>query len=428
MSDPAKIVHLKAENVKRLKAVEVSADGKPVVVVGGKNAQGKSSLLDSIQYALGGQRAIPGEPIRKGAGRAGVVLKLDNGLTVSRTFSAKGSQLVIRAEDGATKSSPQRLLDELVGEIAFDPLAFSRKPAKEQAEIVRKLAGVETADIDGELQRLYQERRDANREAKQLQSAAFEAQSFDGVPDEEVSLTDLLSQEEALRNERQEHDDLVREKIHVMGRLDEIQEERQVLLERLSELDDERVLRQEQEAEVSAKLKRYSRDYKAEAAALREKIESAEETNAKVRANKRKAELMAQAKRAAEVARELDDKMESLRREREERIAGASFPVDGLSFDETGVRFNGVPFEQCSAAEQTRISTAMAIAMNPKLGVILIRDGSLLDDDSMKAIAEMAAESGCQVWIERVGDGEECSVVIEDGSVKESRTEDRADA
>jgi hypothetical protein len=60
----------------------------------------------------------------------------------------------------------------------------------------------------------------------------------------------------------------------------------------------------------------------------------------------------------------------------------------------------------------------MAIAKNPKLKVILVRDGSLLDHDSLKLVAERAAETDVQVWMERVTEGGPGGFVIEDGKLK----------
>jgi hypothetical protein len=94
-------------------------------------------------------------------------------------------------------------------------------------------------------------------------------------------------------------------------------------------------------------------------------------------------------------------------------------PIEGLALNEEGVTFNDLPFSQCSSAEQLRISVAMGLALNPKLKVLLIRDGSLLDEESMKALAEQAAAADAQVWLERVGDKDKCAVIIEDGAVKE---------
>ena len=95
----------------------------------------------------------------------------------------------------------------------------------------------------------------------------------------------------------------------------------------------------------------------------------------------------------------------------------ADLPVPGLGVDDEGVTFNGVPFIQASAAERLRVSVAMAMAANPEVRVICIKDASLLDADSRKLLADMAAEHDYQIWYEVVGDGGPTGIVIEDGEV-----------
>jgi hypothetical protein len=153
-------------------------------------------------------------------------------------------------------------------------------------------------------------------------------------------------------------------------------------------------------------------------APIRQRIADAEGTNAKARANAERARVAAELEEARARAGALTALIDALDADKAMQLAEAKFPVEGLAFDEGGVRLNGVPFSQASAAEQLRVSVAMGLAMNPRLRVLLIRDGSLLDDDSLALVAAMAAESDAQVWMERVGDGAECSVVIEDGAVR----------
>ena len=104
-------------------------------------------------------------------------------------------------------------------------------------------------------------------------------------------------------------------------------------------------------------------------------------------------------------------------------MAATEFPIDGLGMDEDGVVYDELPFAQASSAEALRVSVAIGLAMNPKLKVLLIRDGSLLDEDNLRLVAEMAEKHEAQVWIERVGQGEECSVIIEDGRITEEHKE-----
>ena len=181
-----KITKLTAENVKRLTAVEMTPDGN-LVIVGGKNRAGKSSVLDSIMYALAGAASIPSQPIRNGAKAAKITLELDGekSLTVERTMSPRGGSLVVKlANKAAPLSSPQALLDSLCGKIAFDPLEFTRLKPREQLERLRDLVGLDFAELDRERESVFAERTQVNRDAKTMK-ARIEAMHQVAGKDEE---------------------------------------------------------------------------------------------------------------------------------------------------------------------------------------------------------------------------------------------------
>ena len=153
-------------------------------------------------------------------------------------------------------------------------------------------------------------------------------------------------------------------------------------------------------------------------ASLEAQLSKVEETNQAIRANNqargtahRKAELQGQYEAATDELKRLD-------KVKADALAAAQFPVEGLSFDEGGVTYQGVPFSQASSAEQIRVSVAMAMAMNPKLRVLRIKDGSLLDAETLEALREQVAENDFQLWLERVGDADEGAVIIDDGQVQ----------
>jgi len=107
---------------------------------------------------------------------------------------------------------------------------------------------------------------------------------------------------------------------------------------------------------------------------------------------------------------ELTDGLAAIDRQKAEGLAAAKMPIDGLSFDNDGVTYQGIPFKQCSAAEQLRVSVAMAMALNPQVRVIRITN--------MRLIEEMAAANDYQCWVERVSDSAEgVGIYIEDGRV-----------
>jgi len=156
---------------------------------------------------------------------------------------------------------------------------------------------------------------------------------------------------------------------------------------------------------------------------LRQKIESARIANkaiiAKQQATETKEKAIEEAKNLEEQSKAISDRMAARDKVKADAIARAKLPVDGLGFGDGAVTYNGIPLEQSSSAEQLRVSLSIAMAANPKLRVIRIQDGSLLDDDSLTAIAKAAEENDYQVWIERVDTSGKIGIVIEDGMIKE---------
>jgi len=394
-----KIVRLTAENVKRLKAVEITPDGT-VQVITGRNAQGKTSVLDAIWLALGGGAAgrETVRPIRDGEVKASVTLDLGD-LTVVRTWAGDKTTLTVKSADGAKYPSPQGVLDALVGRLSFDPLEFTRLSARDQVAALLDLVDI---DVDLPLlarqrQRAYDERTEIGRQGKAL----GEPGSLVPAPAEEVSASDLIT---AIRQAQYD--------------LADQDSERRALREGEEKVE---ALEAELEAWISVMEERRAR-VKAhkpvpDVEALESSLRSVEETNRAVRHNASVAEAKARKDALLADYAGLTKTIDALDATKAKALAAAKFPVAGLGFDDDGVTFEGIPFSQASSAEQIRVSLAMAMSLNPKLRVIRILDGSLLDADNLALIAEMAAGQDFQVWIERVADASGIGVVIEDGAV-----------
>ncbi|HEX2100600.1 MAG TPA: hypothetical protein VHF69_08060, partial [Candidatus Synoicihabitans sp.] len=159
-------------------------------------------------------------------------------------------------------------------------------------------------------------------------------------------------------------------------------------------------------------------------APLRAKLAESAQKNQQVMANRTRSAALALVEQKAVAADALTAEIEAIDAQKANQLAEVKFPIDGLSFTEDGVTYNGLPFDQASSAEQLRVSVAIAAASNPKLGVMLVRDGSLMDDKSMTLLAELAQQHDVQVWVERVSQGSECSVIIEDGAVLQVESSD----
>ena len=417
----SKITKLQAENVKRIKAVEITPDGE-MVVVGGANGAGKSSVLDSIMYAMAGKRAICDRPIRNGEERGEVTVTLDSGLVVKRTFTPGGGSLSISNGDGAVFRQPQAILDKLTGQLTFDPLDFCRMDARAQRESLKDLLGLDFSGLDDQRARAYEERREANARVKALTAQIEAAPHHEDAPAEMVSVSELMKELEAGRDLDTKITKL-EELIASQGasanaaqaeieKADAQIAKWQAFREKHEKSRDQSLRAGEENAAARAKFQRPDMN------AIMAKVRGAAEVNEKVKANAQREILKKQRIEATAESQQFQATIEQIDADKAKALADADFPVDGLSFDSEQVLYRDVPFSQASSAEQLRVSMGMAAAANPDLRVMLIRDGSLLDEDSLRLVAEFAAERDFQVWLEVVREDEACSVVIEDGAVR----------
>lgn len=415
------ITQLQAENVKRIKAVTIDPKGS-MVVIGGKNGQGKTSVLDSIMYALGGKETLPAQPLRKGQAKGKIVLKLDDGIQVIRYFTRKGeadstTSLEVRGPGGETLSSPQALLDKLCSKVAFDPLTFSRLKAKDQADALKELVGLDFDELDAQREVAYNSRTDKHRQIKQAEAELITISQVEGVPAAEVSLADLTDKlaKAEKRNQMNAADRAELEKARL--RVQQLQQQCDQLREQLRQATEQCGHAEGVVTEMTAAVAELK---DSDTAALRQQIKDAETTNKGVRQNARRRALTDVAETIKTEALALTEKIAGIDQAKADAMAGAKYPVAGLSFNAEGVTMDGLPFGQASAAQQLRVSIAIGFALNPGLPIALIRDGSLLDSDSLALAAEITEQYKGQLWIERVGAGDEVTVLIEDGQVAES--------
>lgn len=465
-----RIAGLFAENFKRLVAVEIAPDGG-VVQITGKNANGKSSCLDAISVALEGLEVCPGEPIRKGEKRAQIRVKLtgERELIVTRKFTRKEeggflSSLSVETPDGAQFKSPQKLLDELLGELAFDPLEFTRMKSREQFDELRSFApGIDFEKVDAENRGDYERRTTVNRLAREAEAAANMITVPADTPEEpidEAALTTELQaagtlnqdveRRQALRVQAAKDVESYRDQAqHTLGKiapqLAEIEERAKT---ELAEIDRQIAALENRRntavAQLGVDLRRVESRLRDEAAeftkkadelqarldgaeqlpaiidtnAIAAKLNQARTINANVERKRQKAAHLATADKYTAEAAELTARMDARNKAKADAIAQAQMPVPGLGFGDGVVLLNGVPFDQASSAEQLRTSCAIAMAKNPKLRVCFIRDGSLLDEDGMRLIGEMAEQHQFQVFVEKVDSSGKIGFVIEDGHVR----------
>lgn len=432
-----KIIALTAENVKRLVAVEIRPDGNMVQITG-KNGSGKTSTLDSIWWALAGAKHIQSAPIRKGANQARI--KLDMGeIVVTRTFKREkeGEGYTTKLEVvGNVKGSPQAMLDSLLDSLAFDPLKFARMDPPEQFDALKKyVPGVDFDKFAADNSIDMSNRKEINRKAKEARIMADQIVIPPNSPKEAIDETALVQQlaDAGRHNSDIETRKLRREQVAKDAEGNDQQAAR-LRQEALRILEDaqhtaDKLRADAEDAERAAKDKR---DKLAAAEPLpapisvdelQTKIQQAKATNSLVKQVAAKADLEKKAAEFEKQSDELTARMEKREQDKIAALAAAKLPIDSIAMGDGVVLLNGVPFDQASDAEQLKASCALAMAGNPKLRVIRVRDGSLLDETSLALLAQMAEERDYQVWIERCSNGEQIGFVIEDGELKAHETE-----
>jgi energy-coupling factor transporter ATP-binding protein EcfA2 len=433
-----KIISLTAENVKKLSVVEITPQGN-LVQITGKNGQGKSSVLDSISWALEGTEHIQAMPIRKGQKEGRIKLDLGE-VIVRRTFKERTietdgvervdgytTSVVVENTDGSRFPSPQKLLDSFLGALAFDPLAFAQMEPKEQFETLKRFVpGVDFDAIEKANTADYQARTDVNRRAKEARSQAAGISVPANTPAELVDEAALVaSLEEAGRTnadiESRRGRRLAAEYKAGQHR-DEMAKHQSRAAELRKQADDEDRLALMDEGsamEIEAKLSAAPPLPAAvDTSAIRANIEMARQTNRAVADAKRKAEIETRAAALEGESKKLTKAMEKRETDKRAAIAAAKLPVAGIEFGDGTILMNGLPFDQASDAEKLRASVSIAMAMNPKLRVVRVRDGSLLDEDGLSLLAKMADEADCQVWLERVDSTGKVGFVLENGALK----------
>lgn len=407
MSDnDLKIVELRGENIKRIKAIRFKPQ-ENVTVISGPNENGKTSVLDIIWFALKGAEASKENPQPIHEGEQTAFAELDLGeYVVTRKFLPSGTTLEVRNKEGAKFPSPQAMLDKLIGSISLDPLAFLRYDAEKQRKLMMSFTNLTAAlsKVDLEIKQTFEERAVSNKRLEQEVSLLSSMEDAD-IPEEvlakreRIDISGLKKElSEAIEHNRRQ--DAHKSNLNrITNRILEVEKE----LEKLT-------------AELAAEKKKGAVTV-IPTADIMARIDSAEKHNGYVGQLESYEAQSAKCEDLHKQTNDLTEKLESLRQQKADAIKNADYPLEGLGISDDGITFNGTPFSQLSGAEKLKVSVAMAIAMQSRLKVIRITDGSLLDSKSMKIIEDMAKENGMQVFVERVDETGKIGIVIEDGEI-----------
>lgn len=406
-----KINRLEIENVKRIKALALTPTENGLTVIGGKNRQGKTSVLDAIAWALGGDRYRP-----EAAQRDGSILPpklsvtLSNGLIVERG----GKNGSLKVTDPSGRKGGQQLLNEFVEQLALDLPKFLAATDREKSETLLRIIGVgeELHQLERKEQELYNKRHTLGQLADQKAKYAKELPSYPDVSTQLVSAAELIRQQQAIlaRNgENQQRRDYALR----------LQQRDEALSERLEHLQKECDSVMQERKAITAELEQALAEISGLAdestAELEKQIESVEETNRKVRANLDKEKAEEDAKELTAQYDALTVEIENTRNHRRGLLEGADLPFPGLSVEDGALTYQGKRWSDISGADQLRIAAAIVRRLKPECGFVLLDKLEQMDLDTLEEFGAWLEQEGLQAIATRVSTGGECSVIIEDG-------------
>lgn len=407
MTEPVKINELLIENVKRVKAVqfEPSADG--LTIIGGRNGQGKTSVLDAIAWALGGNNYKPSVPERDGAlVPPNLHIELSNGLIVER----KGKNSTLKVTDPNGNKSGQQLLNEFVSTLALDLPKFINGSDKDKADSLLKILGIGDvlAQLDTKENQLYAQRTEVGRIADRKKKAADEMPMYPNVPKEPVSATELIKEQQEIlarngENERKRQD---------AARYEQMLAEAQIAF------DEAKAALQKAEQDCLTARKSAENLHDESTAELEKNLAEIEALNIKIRANSTKEAAEIEANNLQQEYDGLTEQIESVREERNKLLDSAELPLPGLSVKDGKLIYNNMPWDGMSGSDQLKVATAIVRKLNPQCGFVLMDKLEQMDLETLQEFGTWLKQEGLQVIATRVSTGDECSIIIEDGMVK----------
>lgn len=392
-----KITRLEIENTKRIRAVTLEPAENGLTVIGGRNGQGKTSVLDAIAWALGGEKYRPSSPTREGS----VIpprlrVTMDNGLIVERS----GEKSALKVIDPEGRRGGQQLLNEFIEQLALDLPKFMQASAKEKASVLLRIIGVEDElnALNVKEGQAYNRRTEIGRIAAQKQKYADELPFYPDTPAEPISASELILRQQKILAKNGENAKL-------RERAAKLREEYEEAEKRLAVLTEQLAIAEKSAADLI--------DESTEE--IRESLLNIEAINTKVRANSERQRAECEAEGYRKEYDALTSEIDGLRDAKKKLLDGADLPLAGLSVSDGELTYNGAKWDCMSGAEQLRVAAAIVRRLNPKCGFVLIDKLEQMDSETMRDFGAWLESEGLQAIATRVGTDGECAIIIEDG-------------
>ena len=405
------INRLEIENVKRIKAVKIEPSATGLTIVGGNNNQGKTSVLDAIAWALGGNKYKPSQAQREGS-QVPPTLKIvmSNGLIVER----KGKNASLKVIDPNGQKGGQQLVDSFVEELAINLPKFMESTPKEKADTLLQIIGVgnRLAELELKENELYNNRHAIGVIADQKEKFAKEQEYYPDAPKELVSIAELIQQQQAIlakngenARKRQNVDTIQMQYSNAEANVSRLQEELAKAIDERDKFKQDLAIAQKDAMEL----------HDESTAEIEANIQQIDDINRKVRANLDKEKAEEDAKEIRQQYNALSVEIEDVRKQKRDLLTNADLPLEGLSVDDGELLYLGQRWDNMSGSQQLQVATAIVRKLKPECGFVLIDKLEQMDQVTLKEFGEWLKREGLQAIATRVSTGDECSIIIEDG-------------
>ncbi|MFX3998745.1 AAA family ATPase [Streptococcus suis] len=405
------INRLEIENVKRIKAVKIEPSATGLTIVGGNNNQGKTSVLDAIAWALGGNKYKPSQAQREGS-QVPPTLKIvmSNGLIVER----KGKNASLKVIDPNGQKGGQQLLDSFVEELAINLPKFMDSAPKEKAETLLQIIGVgdQLAELELKEKEIYNNRHAIGVIADQKEKFAKEQEYYPDAPKDLVSIAELIQQQQAILAKNGENARKRQNVATIKMQYESAESAVDRLKQELAKAIDERD-KFKQDLAIAQKDAMELHDEST--AEIEANIQQIDDINRKVRANLDKEKAEEDAKEIRQQYNALSVEIEDVRKQKRDLLTNADLPLEGLSVDDGELLYLGQRWDNMSGSQQLQVATAIVRKLKPECGFVLIDKLEQMDQVTLQEFGEWLKREGLQAIATRVSTGDECSIIIEDG-------------
>lgn len=450
--------HIEIKNVKRISFLDFkNEDGHNLIKVSGKNAQGKTSVLQAIELALSGRHGLIEHALKEGEEEGYAIVETDE-IKAKRKiwkdkYGAPKSELIVwdKTAGGKIVQSPKTFLKQLFGKSFFRPEEFINDKPKGRVETLKEALGLDFTDLDNEKIRLMAERKETGQEKKLTEGQLRAYNHLPTTPPASRNVDEIIkkineieklfererNEAEISKKENKEYEtkkDKLNKKILTMGDFEKSLAEDIVKLEVLQNsiktteniIAEYRKQIKEDKATVTQLSKDIKKGYKvskediANSEMLRAELKEASVIDKTFEEFKMRDRINNNLIGLAKKYKQLTNKIDAIDGQKKKILADTEFPVPGMTFGEEDIELNGVPFWSLSTAEKIKISIGVAVKINNEIKFICLEEGSALDENSMAELEALAQKEGYTIFVELVERNENnAMLIISEGRIKE---------